>query len=501
MTRQSFVSHIVWNLYFHPLSGLPGPKLWASFRLPYVISLWRGRLVYDIFEWHERYGDVVRVAPNEVSFSDAGAWRDIHCRRPGHKPFKKNPVWWGEVPGRAESIVSASTSANHERLKRALEHCFTDRALVSEEPLIQRHVAKLVARLKEQAEVSLDCSTVVNIVDWYMFTTFDIIGELCFGDPRAFDCLENKVFHPWVLEIFSYFRIGALFSTIRFYPLVEKVLMRLLPAKAMEAQERNYRWACNKVNHRLNLDVAQEDFMSKLVPQLDTSVGQSRTTSPDAMSLAELHNNAYVLTVAGSETCGTVLSGTTHYLLENRDALRELTKEIRDAFGSANEMTFGSLVALPYLNAVINEGLRLSPPVGGSLAHVVPEGGDTVCGIYLPADTHVGVHQWSTYRSSRKFHDASSFRPERWLELSKKDLSSPYYEDQRTGVQAFSVGSWACIGKNLGMAELRLILARMAWSFDMSLPRVGKRVEWGSQKQYVLVEKTGFDVQLSLRHG
>ncbi|ORX92483.1 cytochrome P450 [Clohesyomyces aquaticus] len=477
------------NIYRDPLVKIPGPKLWASFRLPYVISLWRGRLVY---------GDIVRVAPNEVSFATEAAWDDIYCHRSGHSPFLKNPIWWGEVPGRAESIVSASTTKNHERLRRIIGSCFTDKAHVEAEPSVQQHVSKLIEKLTERVSGSKSGSYIVNIVDWYMFTTFDIIGDLGFGDSNAFGCLDNSTYHPWVLEIFSYFKLGALLSTIRFYDMLAQVIMRALPANMVKAQEKNYQWACQKVHRRLNLEVQRRDFMSKLLPHFSPDAGMGDETRK--LSPTELENNFYVLTVAGSETCGTVLSGTTNYLIKTPDSLRSLTEEVRGAFQDPNMLTFESLSKLPYLNAVIKEGLRLSPPVGGALSHVVPEGVTLCVEFGSPvAYTNVGVHQWSLYRSATKFHKSTAFIPARWLEPALSDPESPYHADHRDAVQAFSTGTWACIGKQLGLAELRLILARMVWNFDLSLPVNGNNVVWEKQKHYVLVQKEGFDVELSMR--
>ncbi|KAF2704107.1 cytochrome P450 [Pleomassaria siparia CBS 279.74] len=487
---------VAFNIFLHPLSNLPGPRIWAAFRFPYCISLWKGKLVYDVFALHQKYGDVVRVAPNEISFANAQAWDDIYRHRKGHKPFPKNPIWWGELPGRAESIVSASTIVNHERLRKILGNCFTDRALAEEEPIVQSHVIQLTDKLHEKIEANGTMAT-VNIVDWFMFTTFDIIGDLSFGDPKAFGCLENSAYHPWVLDIFSYFKLGALFSTVRFYNHLARLIMQLMPTSVMKSQETNYQWATSKVHSRMSLEVQRRDFMSKILPHFDGS--DEKNGKLDKMSLAELENNFYVMTVAGSETCGTVLSGTTNYLLKTPRALGKLVEEIRTTFPESHMLTFERLSKLPYLNAVIEEGLRLSPPVGGALAHVVPEGGDTVCGIWLPAGTNVGVHQWSLYRSSSKFHDANLFVPERWLESAYNDKSSPYYSDHRTAVHAFSTGSWSCIGKQLGLAELRLIIARLVWNFDMNIPSDGKTLDWGTQKQYVLIEKQGFDVQLTAR--
>jgi cytochrome P450 len=69
---------------------------------------------------------------------------------------------------------------------------------------------------------------------------------------------------------------------------------------------------------------------------------------------------------------------------ENRHVLERLTTEIREKFQVDEEITFDSIQSLPYLDAVINEGLRLCNPVPGGLPRVVPEGGDTYCGIFLP---------------------------------------------------------------------------------------------------------------------
>lgn len=73
------------NLYFHPLSKLPGPKLWAASRLPFVYSLLTGQLTRREREFHEEYGDIIRLAPDEISFANEQAWNHIYTFRRGHK--------------------------------------------------------------------------------------------------------------------------------------------------------------------------------------------------------------------------------------------------------------------------------------------------------------------------------------------------------------------------------------------------------------------------------
>ena len=85
---------VIKRIWFHPLSRHPGPKLWAASRIPYVVSLLRGTLNEDMLKLHEKYGDVVRLAPNELSFAVEEAWRDIYMHRRGHKEAKKDPIWY-----------------------------------------------------------------------------------------------------------------------------------------------------------------------------------------------------------------------------------------------------------------------------------------------------------------------------------------------------------------------------------------------------------------------
>jgi cytochrome P450 len=100
------------------------------------------------------------------------------------------------------------------------------------------------------------------------------------------------------------------------------------------------------------------------------------------------------------------------------------------------------------------------------------------------------------YRSSSKFYRANEFLPERWLAEARVDPTSPFYHDDLAAVQAFSIGTWSCIGKQLAYAELRVILAKLVWNFDMSSPVNGRDVDWGRQKAWVLIEKQPFDVRL-----
>ena len=86
--------HAIYNLYFHPLARFPGPKLWAASRLPFIYSLLSGKLVKRERELHEKYGDIIRLAPDEISFANEQAWNDIYVFRRGHKRALRDPAFY-----------------------------------------------------------------------------------------------------------------------------------------------------------------------------------------------------------------------------------------------------------------------------------------------------------------------------------------------------------------------------------------------------------------------
>jgi len=94
--------------------------------------------------------------------------------------------------------------------------------------------------------------------------------------------------------------------------------------------------------------------------------------------------------IAGTETTAGFLAGLFNLLLlpENKYILDHLTAEIRDTFKSDADISFEELVKLPYMTAVIEEGLRMFPSAPIGFVRTVPEGGDTISGHYVPGGVH-----------------------------------------------------------------------------------------------------------------
>ncbi|KAK3044115.1 hypothetical protein LTS18_002142, partial [Coniosporium uncinatum] len=132
-----------------------------------------------MLELHDKYGPVVRTAPNELSFNSVSSWQDIYGFRVGHKPFIKSEFYdGGSFADQAHSIVSERDPVVHGKMRKYLSHAFSDRSLKAQEYLVSEVVDLFIAKLGERGTNAEG----TNMVMWYNLCTFDIIGSLAFGE-------------------------------------------------------------------------------------------------------------------------------------------------------------------------------------------------------------------------------------------------------------------------------------------------------------------------------
>ena len=147
-----------------------------------------------IVSLHARYGEVVRVAPNELSFSGADAFKDIYGhRKQGTTTLLKDPDFYISGDSDLRNITNAE-GAEHSRQRRIFTNAFSDRALKMQEPLFLTYVDKLIQKLRKA--IAQDIQRKFNLVRLLNFTTFDVMGDLTFGEPLGM--LDDDSYHPWV---------------------------------------------------------------------------------------------------------------------------------------------------------------------------------------------------------------------------------------------------------------------------------------------------------------
>ncbi|PGH01470.1 hypothetical protein AJ79_07908 [Helicocarpus griseus UAMH5409] len=454
-----------YNIYLHPLRNYPGPFLARGTHFANFFWVYKGNLHTKVKQFNAQYGDVVRIAPDMLVYTSAQAWKDI-CghRKAGSGSFLKDGVWYSSVGKTQPSILSAN-DADHSRGRRLLAHAFSEKALREQEGLLQSYVDLLVNRVREYAVEG----SPADMTRWYNYTTFDIIGDLAFGEP--FGCLETRTYHPWVKVVFQ--AIKAMTLIRPFITLFSaSVLNMVVPKKLEKARDASFEFSKEKVHRRLALQTTRPDFMTYILKHNDEK----------GMSIEEIEANANILIVAGSETTASLLSGCTFFLLTHPKVYQKFVDEIRGAFQHEADITVQSVSKLPYVLAVLDESLRMYPPTPNVLPRSVPQGGAIIDGKFVPEGTSVSMAYYATFRSESNFAKPDCFIPERWLGNDPQ-----FATDKKEALQPFSFGPRNCLGKNLAYAEMRLIMAKLAWNFDMTLQR--DSYDWDQQITYNVWEK------------
>lgn len=365
------ITTIIYNLYFHPLRNYPGPRFHAATSMAWGISNFRGTLAKDVYALHEAYGPVFRIRPNEIAFAEGDAWQDIYGHKvlgkkaglaPGLKELPKHNTFYKAYPGQPESIVTADYS-NHARWRKILSPGFSDKSLKAQEPLVMKYIDLLMVRLRERSGEALD------IMNWYNFTTFDVIGDLAFGE--SFGCLENARYDPFVSLIIGAVKNNSVLVLLRYMGLKYLSLIALFSLLRGALDLVNY---STKTLKKRIAGGPRPDLIQPLIEDKEEG-GQS---------LGTLSFMAQVLLIAGSETTAAALSGVTWLLLSNPEKLAKLKEEVRGAFHDESEIDFASVQKLEYMIACLNEGLRMYPPVPTALPREAPEGGAVIAGNYVP---------------------------------------------------------------------------------------------------------------------
>ncbi|GJC84584.1 cytochrome P450 monooxygenase radP [Colletotrichum liriopes] len=465
----------IYNVFFHPLRHYPGPFFWRFSPVPKNLYLLMGNYATKARRIHETYPGTVRVAPNELSYIQPQAWKEIMGRPLKSEMSKDLRFFGGENFGR-DSIVTTRPE-DHTRQRRIFTHAFSNTALKAQEPLLAGYADQMV----ETMDSLNRRDGRINIVDLYNFCTFDIMADLTFGEPLLL--LKNGDYIPWVHNLFAGLKFviwGLVFLEIPVLgPLVQAVTAAPLKKKAQE----HTNFAGALVDRRL-------EKKNHTKPDIWSFVLRHTGDEAKGLSGEEMHANAAVFMVAGTETTATVLSGTTFYLMRNPRVYELLTKEIREKFATAEDICVDGLVGLEYLQAVLMEGLRLYNPGAAGMPRIVPRGGAAICGDVIPEGTLVSVNPYVAFTHPDNWARPTEFIPERWLHPKDPE----WKDDKRDVHEPFSYGPRNCIGKNLAWLELRLLLAKTLWHYDLEM--CPGMENWVVQKSYITWEKGPLMVKL-----
>ncbi|KAM5377491.1 hypothetical protein ACJZ2D_004860 [Fusarium nematophilum] len=416
---------------------------------------------------------VVRIAPNELSFSTLSSHNDIYSFKVA-KGFLKSPLYDGFINGKEAPLVAIKDPVLHGKKRRLLSHAFSARALKTHEDTIDAYSNLFVQQVATRGAGPEG----INMTQWYNWFSFDVVGDLAFGE--SFNCLRDAKDHFWVSLVFDHSSSIIRKDVLRRFPIMSKILEPwAVPEEVASARRTHYQYSAQRVKNRIETKTDRKDFMSYLLDAEDED---------GLVNENFLIVTASTFVVAGSETTATALAGITYWLLKTPAALEKLLAEVQGRFDSYQQIRPDTVQDLPYLNACIKEGMRLFPPAPQGLPRVSP--GAVVSDVYVPAGTEVYSQPIVMNRDPQFFHQPDEFVPERWLTKT----------DNLEASQPFLIGPRACIGRNLAYIEMRLLLAKLVFSFEMEL--VDQNLDWDRDTKTVTFwEKPDLRVQFTVGIG
>ncbi|KAL4246840.1 Cytochrome P450 superfamily protein [Abortiporus biennis] len=424
---------------FHPLSGYPGPRVCKASKIRFALKARTGHQHLYLQCLHDTYGDIVRIGPNEISIRDAAA---IHPLM-GTTGVPKGQNWDGRVlHNPVRSMIAIRDSAEHVQRRRPWSRAFSSSKMKEYEPIIARRTSEFVDAILEK-KGTFDFAKMIS------YFTFDFMSDMAFGGGS--DMMKNedkeglwKILDSGLERTIILDHLPWLAHLVKLIPGAAKDVKLYRALGVKKASERQQ--SGSKIND-LFYYLSNDDKCEKVTP-------------PHAVTVAD----GILAMVAGADTSSTALSNLIYCILRHPPTYQRLQEEI-DEFYPAGESTFDTkyLKEMHYLDAVINETLRLYPPVPSGSQRTTTEetGGKLIGDHYIPIHTQVRVHTWSLHRDSRNFSPVpESFWPERWLvaeQIMPAPLGSSPFTHNMNAFIPFSYGPANCVGKNLAILEMKML--------------------------------------------
>lgn len=383
---------------------------------------------------------MVRTGPNDLSYTDERAWQDVLGSTPAAKYGMPKDEGLARLIGDEMTNPNAAiphAEQKHTRMRRAFAPALTKQALRLQSPMILGHVDQLIDTMHQR---SLDP---INMVEMYAFCVYNIFTDLFLGE--SLDLFKSDTYHAWVGSFTGFAKGTTMMGALHHFPVMRYVLKAVLLTVGKSQRDAFLSVCFERFDRRLAAAATSIDRPDLL------HFAMGSTSEKSHLSTEELRDFAPFLIIGGGETTPTLLSGLTYLLLNDEPRRARLTAEIHAHFPPSDDednspvMTMDALSQLPYLNACINEALRLYPPIAGAVERVVPPGGASILGTHVPGGTLITLCHHAMYHVSHNFHDPDAFRPERWLPA--EEAGPAFRGDHRGAFRPFSIGNQSCIGQ------------------------------------------------------
>ncbi|TFY61222.1 hypothetical protein EVJ58_g4640 [Rhodofomes roseus] len=421
------------RLVLSPLGKIPGPSLAGATRLVLMYHEFTGTRTQWIHELHLRYGSVVRIAPDEVSFASWNAVKEIYVSE--GSGYEKTGFYKLFDNYSAMCMFSTITKGPHGERKKIFSDRYTKSYIMQPETVsgIQDRAEECINICTENVGKAVDVYVLLHCygLDCITYHLFDPLGTHTLTDPADRMKMKEIAYQDNLIDSYKEYYLTKM---------IPSEVVTLLYKYLVRRPARPQRITTQVMNTARRSDVASHTVLSKLL----------EANLPAESIASEMFDH----TIAGHDTTGDGLCFLMHELSLPRSAAIQESLQHELA-----ENPSAPIDDLPYLDAVVKEGLRCFSPSPMSLPRRVPKGGRRVSDAYIPENTIVSCQAYTLHRlDERVFPNPDAFMPERWLE-------SEGIMERNQLFFAFGAGGRGCIGKHLALLEMKLLLREVYSSY------------------------------------
>ncbi|KAK4141921.1 cytochrome P450 [Dichotomopilus funicola] len=458
---------------WYRLSHVPGPLIAGWTNMWLTKGYISGRFFMELPALVEKYGPVIRIAPNQVVCVDV----DTLYRISGVRSLYRKSEWYtiARISRDGDHIFTIIDPEERKERKKFIMPAYAGRDIDHFEEGTDRALTDWMELIDTKYLSSAKLARFMNFEEKVHFYALDAIGEIAYSE--SFGCVKedrdtkgvmavNDVTVPLLMAISNY---------VAFWK-----MMRMWPFYYLLPHDGDNSGFGAIVGHAST--IVRKRLQPKAVPKHDMLQSFIEQGLRDEEALKQ---EVGIQFFAGSDTVSSLLYTTFLLLLTHPSVYARLQSEIDTALASDPSTTNPPRIitdaqarSIPYLQAIIREGLRLFPPLcAPPIYKEVPAGGDDVCGYALPAGTLVAtaLQQWHGARDKSFWgEDADAFRPERWLGAAAADekegpRARRVWEMTRRMELAFGCGQYVCVGKAIAMVEAGKVLGEVSFGFTSPL--------------------------------
>ncbi|RDW80147.1 hypothetical protein BP6252_04785 [Coleophoma cylindrospora] len=428
-----------------------------------------GRVHMETAEACEKYGSIVRIGPNELMTSDPDVLRRMLNTK---SPYRRSN-WYDalRIDPSHDNVLSERDNEKHNVLRSKMAAGYSGKENEHLELSIDENIANLIRLLEAKY---LSTATIYKPVDFAQkaqFFTLDVISDIAFG--KAFGYLDTDD------DVFSYIKttedtipvmilVGAL-------PWLSQIIQSRLLKSLMPSDKDIY--GLGRV-----MGVAKRVVSERFGPDKKIQKDMLGSFVNHGLTQREAESETLMQILAGSDTTASAMRATLLHISTSPRVLNRLVSEIAST-PISSPITDAEARKMPYLQAVIKEGLRIFPPVTGLMFKDVPAGGDTLNGYYVPENTKLGYCAFGLMLDTNLWGpDSKMFRPERWFEGSAEEIR----RKESNLDLVFGYGRWQCLGKSVAQIELNKVFVELLRHFEFTI--VNPQEPWKSFSAGIFIQ-------------